>query len=257
MSYFDGDWLLEVARGNVAGASVVHKFGRNSSVGTTFVPVSIGGVYEVPTSATTLRIKAGGNANDTAAGSGAREVTLIGLDGSYNEISEAVATNGASASSATSNSFTRLYRAYVSSSGTYANTSAGSHSASITIENGAGGTDWLTIDATGGFPNGQSEVAVYSVPTGYNAYIMSGLLMSDSSKTTDMILYRRENIDDTTSPYSAMRALFVAQTNGGEFLFNPESPIKVTGPADIGWMTKVDTGTAQVAVNFEMLVIQE
>lgn len=106
-----------------------------------------------------MRIKAGGNAADTAAGAGAREVTLIGLDASGNVVTEAIATNGISASSATTNSFIRLYRAYVSASGTYATAAAGSHTAAIVIENSAGGTDWLTIDATS-FPLAQSEVSV-------------------------------------------------------------------------------------------------
>ena len=73
MSYLgNSDFLTEVAKGNVAGNSIIHKFGKNISTNTSFTPVSIGGIYQTPQagSATTLRIKSGGNANDTAAGSG-------------------------------------------------------------------------------------------------------------------------------------------------------------------------------------------
>ena len=64
---------LDISRSLASGISVVKKFGRNPAVGTSFVPVTQGSVYQTPQSgsATTLRIKAGGSANDTAAGSGA------------------------------------------------------------------------------------------------------------------------------------------------------------------------------------------
>ena len=142
---------LDVARGLVPGVSVIHKFGGNPAVGTSYVPLSIGGIYRTPqaASATALRIKSGGNANDDKDGSGAREITLIGLDENWNEVSEAVETNSAAASTATSTTFTRLYRAYVSASGTYASQSAGSHSANIVIEDSGGTEDWATISATG------------------------------------------------------------------------------------------------------------
>ena len=71
---------FEAAKGNITGSTIVNKFGRNASVGTTYVPVTVGGVYNTPqpAAATTLRIKAGGDANDAAAGTGAREVTVVG-----------------------------------------------------------------------------------------------------------------------------------------------------------------------------------
>ena len=92
---------FNIASGRIPGLSVVHKFGR-ASVGTTYSPVTFGGVYNTPqvAGATTLRVKAG-DANDTAAGTGAREVTLIGLDETGAEVTEAVATAGAAASATT------------------------------------------------------------------------------------------------------------------------------------------------------------
>jgi len=240
-------------------ADIVHKFGRNPSVGTSFVPVSFGGVYQTPQvgSATALRIKAGGNANDTAAGTGAREVTLIGLDANGNEITEAIATAGASASSATTNSFIRLYRAYVSASGTYATASAGSHSASITIENSAGGTDWATIDATS-FPLSQTEIAVYSVPTGKKAFLLSAFAFTDSNKTTNIICFQRGNILETAAPYTAMREVFEITSGGGETELVTKGAIgPFVGPLDIGFMAKIDTGTAEVDVDFELLVVDD
>lgn len=253
---------LDIGRGLVSGMQTVKKFGRNPAVGTSFIPLALGGVYQTPQSgsATTLRIKAGGNANDTAAGTGAREVTLVGLDENFNEVTEAVATAGASASSATTTTFTRLYRAYVSASGTYATASAGSHSASITIENGAGGTDWATIDATD-FPKGQSEIGAYSIPAGYTGYVFRSTFHSDASKTCDKIFFHRGAIDETSAPYTAMRAKSVVtgltQASGFNLTGNnlPLGPF--TGPCDIGFMVKTDTGTAEISVEFEVFLVNE
>ncbi len=68
-----------ISRGLVDGQSVVHKFGRGV-VGTSFVPIAFGNIYRTPqpANATALRVKAG-DANDTAAGTGAREVMVQGL----------------------------------------------------------------------------------------------------------------------------------------------------------------------------------
>ena len=84
--YTSDEFWLNVQRGNVPGASVVHKFGRNAAV-TTMAPIAFGGVYQTPqpASATTLRVKAG-NTNDTAAGSGAREITIQDANKEINKI---------------------------------------------------------------------------------------------------------------------------------------------------------------------------
>ena len=160
----------ELQRGRVPNQSTVEKFGR-ATVGTTYVPIAFGNVYQQlqVAAATTLRVKAG-NGNDTAAGSGAREITLDGLDETGARVTPALATAGASASDATTETFIRLYRYYVSASGTYSAGITGSHDSNIVIENGAGGTDWATIDSTD-IPRGQSEIACYTVPLGKTATI--------------------------------------------------------------------------------------
>jgi len=254
---------LDVARGLQTGISDVLKFGRNAAVGTSFSPISVGGIYNTPQSgsATTLRIKAGGNANDTAAGTGAREVTLQGLDENFEEVTETLATAGASASSATTTTFTRLFRAWVSASGTYATATAGSHAASITIENGSGGTNWLTIDSAVGFPVGQSEVGAYSVASGKTAYVKLRHASADSTKKFDLIFFHRGNIDETSAPYTAMRAKSVlVGIDGGTLGQYADSEIPFgpfPGPCDLGFMGKVDSGSAEMSVEFEIIEVIE
>ena len=251
---------LDAARNLVTGMIVVKKFGRNTAVGTSYSTIALGGNYRTPlsTAATTLRIKAGGNENDTANGTGAREVTLEGLDENFALATEAIATNGTSASSATTTTFTRLFRCYVSKSGTYATQSTGSHSAAITIENGSGGTNWAVIGGSN-FPKGQSEIGAYTIPSGYTGYVFLDDVTVDTNKTTDLIFFSRGGADDTAAPYEAMRARSV--------LIGIKAPIQLqgrvvplgpfVGTCDIGYMGKVDTGTASVAVEFEIFLVQE
>lgn len=255
MAYED-NFYMDVARGGRRKYSVVHKFGRNDNVSTTFVPIAPGGIYRTPqvSGATTLRVKAG-NANDTAAGSGARKVTLVGIDASGDEVTEEITTNGESAGTASTNSFIRLYRAYVSESGTYATQSAGSHSAAIVIENSAGTQDWLTINAAD-FPHGQSEVGVYTVPNGYTAFVNSIDVNVDSTKTADVLLFKRENILETAAPYTAMRVQYEMTAVQGPVSVRFQAPL---GPypagTDIGFMAKVATTAAEVDVNFDIILI--
>ena len=255
---------LDLSRGLVSGMESIKKFGRNPSVGTTFVPLSIGAVYQTPQSgsATALRIKAGGNANDTAAGSGARSITLEGLDENFLDATEVLATAGASASAATTTTFTRLFRAYITpdtGSGTYASASAGSHAGAITIENAAGGTDWATIDATN-FPKSQSEIGAYTVPSGKTAYVLLDDVTIDSGKTADVIFFQRSNADETAAPYTAMRAqsVLTGLTGGSTDLSGRAVPFgPYVGPCDIGYLGRVSATTGSIAVEFEIFLVDE
>ena len=91
------------------------KFGKNNSVSnasfeTIWAGADLGGatVYTFATTAETLRVKAGGNAADTSAGLGAQTILVEGLSATYEEISETVTLAGASASAATTATFTAI-----------------------------------------------------------------------------------------------------------------------------------------------------
>ncbi|MCP4230593.1 MAG: hypothetical protein GY771_10690, partial [bacterium] len=170
---------LSIGCGQSNGWAGEHKFGYHGAVGTSYTPVCAGGVFRTPqvSGATTLRVKAGGNANDTAAGSGARKIRLIGLNSSGIEITADLTTAGASASSPTTETFIRLYRMKIIESGTYATVSTGSQAAAITIENGAGTEDWATLlfDAPA---YGQSLIGAYSIPVNKTAFVSALLVQT-------------------------------------------------------------------------------
>jgi len=249
--------LLAAQRAAPADLLTIHKFGKNRAVGTTFAPVALGGIYRTPGvgAETALRIKAGGNAADTAAGAGAREVTLYGVDATGAEVSEAVATAGIAASAATTTEFLRLFRVVVTGSGTYASASAGSHAGAITIENAAGTEDWASIQASD-FPRGQSEIGAYTVPAGWTAFLYYAAIFTDSTKRTDVLCFRRGGVLITAAPFEAMRLVFETQARGSEEEVTFGLPVRFPENTDVGFMAKVDSGTAEVDVDFELLLIR-
>lgn len=254
-NYFEA-WIQSEIAGRKA-QSIVHKFGRDPAVGTSYAPVSVGGVYQTPQvgSATKVRVKAG-NANDTAAGSGARKVSIQGLDETGTLRSEELVTAGESAGAVSTYSYIRIFRAFVSESGAYATSAAGSHAAAIVIENAAGNADWLTIDATD-FARGQSEIAAYTVPLGFEAFVTRQDFYVDSNKTVDLIFFQRQSILDTDAPYEAMRTIkaYVGVVGEAESA-NVNAPL---GPfpqcTDIGYMAKA-AQAASVSIDFEIILVK-
>ena len=249
---------LHLVAGDFDGHSVIHKFGENDAVSTALVPITHGGVYPMPqvSGATTLRVKAG-NAADTAGGAGAREITLEGLDETGAFATETLATNGVTAGAAGAITFLRLYRAWVSASGTYATTAAGSHVADVVIENSTGGTDWIVISING-FAESQTNTGAYTVPLGSTAYIPTFTVTTDSAKSTSILLFQRENILETAAPYTAMRTVFHTTGVTGTQTLHPETPL---GPfpalTDIGFMAELVSGSGAVSVDFEIVLMED
>lgn len=252
MSYLPSrDWLIEVQKGNVAGHSMVHKFGRNAGVPNgSWEFVNLLGFTGWPLSAaTTVRIKSGGNAADTAAGAGAREVTVQGIDNSFAETSEAIATAGASASSATSASFWRIHRAWVSSCGTYGSANTGA----VAIENSGGGTDLIQIGAD----KGQTQFGGWTTPVSKTAYLLSMHMQVDTNKSAIIRVYTRADIDDTTAPMKSKRLReFFAVT--GDLRYEPKGPaISISAKSDFWVEAWGDGAGCAVTVDFELLVVDD
>ncbi len=250
---FARDFLIEVQKGNIAGHSMVHKFGKNGAVGGTFehisqIPFS---VSNFRTSAIAMRVKSGGNAADTAAGAGAREVTIQGIDSSFNETSEAVATAGASASSATTATFWRVHRAWVSGTGTYGANNTGD----IVIEDSGGGADFIQIAAG----EGQSQYCGWTVPVNKTAYLLSVhvTVSVGTNKECDVRCFTRNTIDDVSAPMPAKRLKLYWDGVQEPFTYKPCGPeFELPEKSDI-WFEAQSGATSEVSIDFELLVVDD
>jgi len=246
---FSSDFLFEVQKGNVPGHSIVHKFGRNDTVPNgSFAFVNLLNFTAWPLSAaTTVRVKAG-NAADTAGGNGAREITIQGIDTTLAEVKEAVATAGESASAATTTSFWRVHRAWVSSAGTYGS----ANTAAVVVENSAGGTDLIQIATE----EGQTQFAGFTIPTGKTGYLFSILMTVDASKAADLKLMTRRNFNDTTAPVNSVRLKNYWDGVQGVLALKPASPLSPFPALTDVWFEAQGGGAGtEVSVDFELLLV--
>lgn len=195
----DQDFRLRVARGTIPGVSAVHIYGRNPSVDTTERVLWSAGAaaYTWLSAASTVRVKAGGNAADTLAGAGARKVLVRGLNSSWTETTEELSLAGASASSPTSTSFFRVLEAYVSEAGTYATPV---NTGDILIET-TGGTEVARLLAG----RAQSRLGLYTVPSGYTLYLTRILVSVEGNKSATLRLTQRQQAQVVAAPVQAAR----------------------------------------------------
>jgi len=248
------DIHLDESRGLHAGRTTVHKFGRNPSVDASTVEDiwAVGGSITWLTAAAAVRVKSGGSTDDTAAGSGARSITIVGLDENWAEASETVATAGASASSATTTTFIRVFRAYVATAGSY----TGANAAAVVIET-TGGVVMATISRDGSdtVGLGQTQICAYTVPAGKVGWLRLVEADVDSGKSATMLLWQRQNADTTSAPVVARRLVHAFGAITGLAELRPIAPI---GPfpakTDI-WMSGTGpAGGAAMSGRFELIL---
>ena len=206
------------------------------------------GAYNASTQTFTVRIKAGGDAADTAAGAGAQKVMLRGIASTLALVEEEITTAGASASSATTASFWRILRTWVSEAGAY----AGANTAAVTIENSDGSQDRITIPAG----LGESQQGSYSIPTGKTGYLLSAFIHVDSAKDADFALFQRAGLNDFTTPFEAKRVKGYWNGVLGGLTYTPETPGEpIEALTDIWFEAQGSGAITEVSVDFTILLI--
>jgi len=240
---------LDYARGLHSDIFVVHKFGNNPAVSNSGDDIwQDGGAYNWLTTAIALRVKAGGDANDDSAGTGARTITIEGLDENWDLASESLTLAGASASAATTTTFIRINRAFVVTCGTY--TSA--NTANIHIETTAG-VDVADIAAG----EGQTQIGLYSIPRGYKAYLTRLEVEVDSAKSCTITLYKREQADVVTAPFGSKRIISRFSGVLGIQTLKYDAYKVVDEKSDIwAYAIKDSAGTAPVNVNWDLILVK-
>lgn len=157
---------LQVARGQIAYHHDLHKFGFNPDVDDALETVwAQGGLYSYLSVATVLKVSSSSTADDSA-GTGARTVQLFGLDANYDEINETVTLDGQTAVN-TTKSYLRINRMIVRSAGSGATNAGVIYAGTGTVTAGVPANKYATI-AVG---DGQSLMALWTVPAGYTLYV--------------------------------------------------------------------------------------
>jgi hypothetical protein len=207
-------------------------------------------IYVFPTTAETIRVKAGGNVFDTSAGLGARTITVEGLDDNWNEVSEVLTLAGASASSATTALFYRVNKVSVETSGIY----GGSNTGVIVIENTTALEELAYVSAG----EGNTSQSIFTVPAGKTLYLKKLNPQVSQNNSANISLYHVDNADDFSAPYTSVRHLEwqVLDFTGVENI-KFDTYLKFDEKNDIYFEAQKETGsgTAGVTIEFEYVLV--
>ena len=176
------EFYLEIAKGNVDGHSAVNKFGHNPSAVAGDDIWGGGGTYVFyPTAGVDVDIIST-SVNDTNGGTGANEVTVIGLDANWEQQEETVVMNGTTAVQLT-NTYVRLFRAFVRIAGTTESNEGAITAYARATGSGVTAGD-VGIHITVG--HGQTQQCIYTIPAGKTAYFIKGYVgLATSVKTAE------------------------------------------------------------------------
>lgn len=182
---------LQVSRGQVYKHVPLFKYGYNPLIINVNETIwDAGGLYSYPSSALSMTVTSASGATDNGI-----QVTVIGLDSSWNEVTQTVTLSG-TGTATLSTALLRVYRAFVS----------GSTAPTGTIVVANGGTTYAQITAG----ENQTLMAVYTVPAGKTLYINTGTVTHGT---------------DTTGAYMTVR--FMVRAFGG--VFRTSTKVDITG----------------------------
>lgn len=216
--------------------------GFNPAVGAAYENIDTLGAATpyMPTAAVSIEALST-NANDTAAGTGARTILVTGLNGNFDQQTETITLNGVGVV-AGANQYIRVLKVEVITVGTYGGTNAGT----ITVRQSGGGTIFQRIEI--GYSRSMS--AHYCVPRGYYLNISGADLTNESSKPADVTVISRDNANIVAAPYTA--SVTQKQYRGvvGVNHFDYEVPVRASEMTDIYIIAAYSAGTTGLTAEY-------
>lgn len=236
-------FYLAVQQGKVPGYSMVNKFGYNPSIGSTAFETiwEIGGLLIFQTTAQTVNVVSD-DVNDDVAGTGARTLRIQGLDSSFDLVEETLDMDGTTTVT-TTQTFLRVFRMSVETAGT-SETNEGDITATYSST-----TDTAATITAG---NGQTLMAVYTIPNGYTGYLLS--LNVSSGK--DQELQAKVITRDTTVPNASFQTREFLDIRGGLTTINLIAATVITEKTDMQIDAKA-TSTSSAGAGFVLLLVQD
>lgn len=241
---------LEIAKGNIAKHSLITKFGLNSDIDTGAAEdiFGQGGTYVEPTAA---RVHAfvSSSTNDASAGTGARTLTVRGVDGSYNAVSETVTMNGTTPVN-TVNSYFHIHLVQVATVG-----SLGYNEGTITATAATDATVTITVEPV----NNQSTSSIYLVPNGYKGYIMMIRARMNNATANSAA-----NVDLYVKPFGGgyqLKTRLGVNNSGGSSVENDYTqscPFIVQGKSFIKMRcSSVTNNNTEVTGDYDLILVQD
>ena len=243
---------VAIATGTAGAAwSSERKFGHREGVTATPADVWTGTANDYPFAIApdVMRVAAGGDIADDAAGAGARSVTIVGLAaGTWAEAQETVATAGIGASAPTAQSFIRVFRCFVEDVGAY----GASNVADISVET-TGGVELCHIQAA----RSRSQMAIWTVPAGKTAWVVQPAISVEGNFQASMVLNVRQSADTVLAPFAPTVTLFEVDGLTGTSAFMKEVPIEVPGRSDVWWTATGAAGGIDVTIDTHFFMLAD
>jgi hypothetical protein len=173
---------LQVSRGQIQGHRNVTVFGFNPDVDSAQVSVwPLPSLITFPATALQMTVSST-SANDTSAGTGARTVTILGLDANYNEVTETVTLNGQTAVTMTV-ALLRVNYMLVASAGSSNGAEGDIYLGTGTVTAGVPATTYDIIK----FDYNNTTTGSYTIPAGYTGYVTQGLFSTGQAGGSNQV----------------------------------------------------------------------
>jgi len=229
------EYFLRIAEGKIPGSKIVHKFGKNTDVGTSFETIwNGGGAYSGfnATEAESVTIVSDSEL-DTAGGTGLRTLRLYGLDENLLEQTEDIELDGLTPVTSTL-SYLRLDISRGLTAGT-----TGQNQGDITIAQSITTANIFAVLPAG---YNATTIGAYTIPAGKNGYILTqavSLANKQSAFISARIKIRMPGSVFTTSGEATLNAV------GTSFIERKFTvPIKIPPGTDLFIEAEADSPVA-------------
>lgn len=239
---------LQVGRGQITGHSVIHVFGHNPDVDTTEVTVwPATGLLGHPASPTIMKLSSS-SASDTAAGTGARTVYILGINGTGGYVSETLTLNGQTAVN-TTHEYDSIEQVVVMSVG-----SGGVNAGTIYLGTGTvtAGVPAVVYSAMG-IGDNLALVGHWTCPTGYVGYLTAGSITCGTANTNQYITARLKQRGQD----GIVRTAAITTIQSGTAAYDFSYPVKIL-PGECITATAKGSGTNNdVASYFQIVLVRD
>lgn len=249
---------FNVSRGWVDGMKSLNKFGRATNVDTTATDVWDGAnattdddIWNPLSAAQAIAVRSSSADDDgSPAGTGARTVVLVGLGSDWKDTSETVTLDGTTDVN-TSKEFIRVFRMYVTAAGSGA-TNAGILIASGTVD----GVTTAQINAG----QGQTQMAIYTVPANYVGYLTHYYASinqgSPANARSNISLLTRDNADVATSLFVVKHTQAIQEDGSGYLRHQFDLPFRLSGKTDVKLQALGSANDCDVSGGFDMILVR-
>jgi hypothetical protein len=241
---------LQVARGQIPGHSIIHVFGHNpdvdNNVEATVWPVP-GATLGHPASPTIMTISSS-SADDTAAGTGARTVYILGINGTGGYVEEVVSLNGQTAVS-TVNTYDAIERMQVLTAGSGGANAGTIYAGTGTVTSGVPAVPYSAM----GVGDNTSLVGHWTCPKGYTGYLVAGKLTTGTTTASQYVVGKLKLRDTSGMVYTAAITTLADSTAWYDFAY----PIKITAGQCVTATATGKGNNNDVSCYFQIVLIQE